>query len=355
MVAVVVAAAPRGAAAPVAAADPAAGESPRVLISFFLAGSFGPAGRQLRGLDFLAGARAAAGAAGAAGTRRLRRRLVQRALDARLGGFRRLGDRLGFRRLGGTSTFLGADIMERIAAASASALRRRSPRSRARAASSSARAFDSAAAFSRASAAALSRASACALATACAASASAALAAVAPSLACEAASTSRRARSASAARASSAARSRASCSSRSRRLAASSSSWRRISSAWRRASSSRRASSASSGPDGMEACAGSGASTTAVSEPSSRLMKVRFLRTSTWIVRALARGVGLLDLAGGFLHQRDLLALGRGGAVAGLEVTQQLLLVGVRERSRSARTWPRRRSSAVPAASRSIS
>jgi hypothetical protein len=44
--------------------------------------------------------------------------------------------------------------------------------------------------------------------------------------------------------------------------------------------------------------------------PSSRLMKVRFLRTSTWMVRALPE-VGLLDLAGGFLHQRDLLALGR--------------------------------------------
>jgi hypothetical protein len=38
---------------------------------------------------------------------------------------------------------------------------------------------------------------------------------------------------------------------------------------------------------GASGTSGSGASTTAVSEPSSRLMKVRFLRTSTWMVRAL--------------------------------------------------------------------
>ena len=44
---------------------------------------------------------------------------------------------------------------------------------------------------------------------------------------------------------------------------------------------------------------------------SSRLTKVRFLRTSTWMVRLAAR-VGLLDLAGRlFARQRDLLALGR--------------------------------------------
>src|SRR5206468_4149523 len=43
----------------------------------------------------------------------------------------------------------------------------------------------------------------------------------------------------------------------------------------------------------------------------------------------LAAGVRLLDLAGGLLHQRDLLAFGRGGAMARLEVAQELLLVGV--------------------------
>jgi hypothetical protein len=45
----------------------------------------------------------------------------------------------------------------------------------------------------------------------------------------------------------------------------------------------------------------------------------------------LARGIGLLDLAGGLLHQRDLLAIGRSRAVAGLQVGQQLLLVGLGE------------------------
>src|SRR5690606_25865987 len=38
-------------------------------------------------------------------------------------------------------------------------------------------------------------------------------------------------------------------------------------------------------------------------------------------------GVGLLDLAGGFFHQRDLLALAAGLTMTGLEVRQQLLLV----------------------------
>ena len=46
----------------------------------------------------------------------------------------------------------------------------------------------------------------------------------------------------------------------------------------------------------------------------------------------LAGRVGLLDLAGGFLHQGDLLALGGGRAMAGLEVAEQLLLVGFAER-----------------------
>jgi len=39
----------------------------------------------------------------------------------------------------------------------------------------------------------------------------------------------------------------------------------------------------------------------------------------------------LLDLAGGFLHQGDLLALA-GAAMAGLEVAQQALLVGLGDR-----------------------
>ena len=45
----------------------------------------------------------------------------------------------------------------------------------------------------------------------------------------------------------------------------------------------------------------------------------------------LARGIGLLDFAGGLLHQRDLLAIGRSRAVAGLQVGQQLLLVRLGE------------------------
>ena len=46
----------------------------------------------------------------------------------------------------------------------------------------------------------------------------------------------------------------------------------------------------------------------------------------------LAGGVGLLDLAGGFLHQRDLLALRRGGAVAGMQIVEQAVLVGIGQR-----------------------
>ena len=41
----------------------------------------------------------------------------------------------------------------------------------------------------------------------------------------------------------------------------------------------------------------------------------------------LAGGIGLLDFAGRFLDQRDLLALGRSGAVAGVQVVQQAVLV----------------------------
>ena len=63
----------------------------------------------------------------------------------------------------------------------------------------------------------------------------------------------------------------------------SSSSWRRISSAWRRASSSRRCEFGLVDHRRRRARLGSSAPAGA----SSRLTKVRFLRTSTWIVRAL--------------------------------------------------------------------
>jgi hypothetical protein len=244
--------------------------------------------------------------------------------------------------------------MARMAAASASALRRRSPRSWARAASSSARAFDSAAAFSRASVAAFSRLRS------------------APwrrlarlrwprpwrrwrrpwlGLASRGGRVGGGAFSASRSRAL-----RASCSSRSLRLAASSSSWRRISSAWRRASSSRRASSALS--------CGSGAAAAA-----RRLGRLDHGRVGAFVTldegallahfhldgAGLAGGVRLLDLAGGLLHQGDLLALGRGGAVAGLEVAQQLLLVGLGQRIGRRGLGHACAASAARAASRGIS
>src|SRR5205085_1100572 len=67
------------------------------------------AGGQLGRLDFLAGAGSGGRRRGGrrAGPAGLRRRLVQRALDARLGGFRRLRDRLGFFRLLGDQHLLG--------------------------------------------------------------------------------------------------------------------------------------------------------------------------------------------------------------------------------------------------------
>jgi hypothetical protein len=45
----------------------------------------------------------------------------------------------------------------------------------------------------------------------------------------------------------------------------------------------------------------------------------------------LAARIGLLDLGGGFLHQGDLFAVARSGAVAGLQVGEQLLLVDLGE------------------------
>jgi hypothetical protein len=249
--------------------------SPRVGMAFFLVGSLAQLEESLADLTSLP----PPGAAGAAVPGRVVvAGLCSVPLAAGLPASP--GFATGFASSGflATSTFFGADIIERMAAASASAFLRRSARSTARAASSSARAFDSASAFARASACAATRA-------ACASSAS--FDAVARSVWTFSFFASSLA--ACAAARSSASRSRRSVSSRSRRLAARSSSCRRISSAWRRASSSRRASSASStrGAAGAGAASGSGASMTAVSPPSSRLTKVRFLRTSTWMVRAL--------------------------------------------------------------------
>jgi len=64
-------------------------------------------------------------------------------------------------------------------------------------------------------------------------------------------------------------------------------SWRRISSAWRRASSSRRESSRSSLDTAGSSTAAAAWDSAVASAPSSRWMNVRFLRTSTWMVRAL--------------------------------------------------------------------
>src|SRR5205814_4753452 len=46
----------------------------------------------------------------------------------------------------------------------------------------------------------------------------------------------------------------------------------------------------------------------------------------------LAAGIGLLDLARRLLRERDLLAFGRGRAVARLQEPEQLLLVGIGQR-----------------------
>ena len=150
---------------------------------------------------------------------------------------------------GACSTFFGAAIMVLIAATSSStALRARSCASCACRAASSA-SFCARSAFCSSSAAAASRAFASVRSS---------------SSFCCASATSRCARSAF-----------------SRAAAV----WRATSSAWRRASSSRLASSASSitGAAGTGAAASWGCS----GAPSSRLTNTRFLRTSTWIVRAL--------------------------------------------------------------------
>ena len=97
---------------------------------------------------------------------------------------------------------------------------------------------------------------------------------------------------ASSRRASFASRSARACASRAKRFSSSSASWRRNNSACCCASSSRRPNSASSITGASSTSGAPGA--------SSRLMKVRFLRTSTWIVRALplesACLISLVDL-----------------------------------------------------------
>ena len=114
-----------GTAAPAVAAD-AAGRIAAGLDVLLLGRIIRPAGRQLGRLDFLACAGRRRGAApGAAGAPGCRRRLVQRALDAGLAASGRLG--AGFSRAPWRPAPSWARvIIERMAAASASALRRRS-------------------------------------------------------------------------------------------------------------------------------------------------------------------------------------------------------------------------------------
>ncbi len=174
------------------------------------------------------------------------------------------------------STFLGAAIIARIAAASASAdLRRPS--------ASACLARSAASTLPDLTTRSAGLAGAGAAATGCAGGVSGVVAtsgAAAAAAACAAAS------------AAAASRSRRSCSSRARRAA--SSSCRRINSAWRTASASRRCTSASL----ITGAATS--STTAAAGASSRLTKTRFLRTSTWMVRALPEAsaclISLVDL-----------------------------------------------------------
>ena len=45
----------------------------------------------------------------------------------------------------------------------------------------------------------------------------------------------------------------------------------------------------------------------------------------------LAGGIGLLDLRGRFFHQRDLFTICRNSAMTGMEIAEQLLLVGLRQ------------------------
>ncbi len=211
-----------------------------------------------------------------------------------------------------TSTFFGADIIARMAAASASAALRRPCRSvifLVSSASASAALITrtwrtgSAGGATGAGASTTGAGAAAAAAAAAAASRAAAsladlvigtlgLAASAAMRAASAAAFSAAFSAATLARSSASARTRASSASRARRFSASSSSCWRIRSACERASSSRRTSSASSAAAAAWACS-------SVVE-SSRWTKVRFLRTSTWMVRALPLAsaclISLVDL-----------------------------------------------------------
>jgi hypothetical protein len=296
--------------------------SPRVLISFFLAGSPAQLDDSLADLTSLpapapparwcAAARRAAGA-GADG------RLVQRALDAGLAASPGLATGLGSSGFLATSTFLGVDIIERMAAASASALRRRSPRSAARAASSSARALDSAAAFSRGFSCGAARRSGFGRSRFRDASslllgrglglflffggvAGGALFGLALA------------------------------------LLGSSRSWRRFSPALLPGGGSAQPGGGLLPRGGPVRLSSLGAAARASTCWAGLGRFGHGLRTFVALDEGallahfdldgagLAGGVGLLDLAGGLLHQRDLLALGRSRAVAGLQVAQQLCL-----------------------------
>ena len=219
--------------------------SPRVLISFFLACSSAQLEDNLALLTSLPSL-ATAVPAGLGVVVVLAAGLCKVPLMALLSAAGALTGSGGFFA---TSTFLGVLIMVRIASASAKAVRLRVSRSLALAASSSACALELASRLAMASAAAKAAASESASAEAMA------------GVCC------------------SASRSLSSWTWRKRRFSANSSSCRRINSAWRRASSSRRASSAWSRIGATTT--GSAGSSRSADSLSSRLTKVRFLRTST--------------------------------------------------------------------------
>ena len=270
-------------------------------------------------------------AIGRRGRARRARLLVDRALDRFLGRLGRLGRSSGFLA---TSTFFGADIMLRIAAASSSAALRRFARSAARCFSS----FSTVPALTTRNAGLAGSAGA----------ASGAAGLLRGGRGCSGArrppwppwrspwARSRprrrplplpglRPRGRAPAAASSASRSARSCSSRWRRCAASSSSWARSRSASACASSSRRRSSSSraSARDGV---LGRRRDLVALDEGA--------LLAHLDLDRArLAARVGLLDLARRLARQRDLLALAaRGGAVRGAQVVEQARLVALGDR-----------------------
>ena len=81
------------------------------------------------------------------------------------------------------------------------------------------------------------------------------------------------------------------------------------------------------GGGGATATTSGATSTSASGLPASRLMKVRFFRTSTWMVRGATRGVGGLDLGLLGASERDLLAWFRVATVDTMQVLEQLALV----------------------------